>query len=429
MIFPGKILMGRTKRRRSKKDANKSPANLNDQSIINLQKWLVKNGWKNETKLILKSFPQTGRGLTSKLSMKRNEILITIPFNVMITYASLKTHSLFTCINERLTMHELLSLFLLYEKDKKEQSFWKTYLASLPEDLPPLPWQATTEEIKSMPLDLQIISKTMHENFKKSLDRVKKSIKKPLDCVLDENVFKWAYTMVNTRAVYIDPNLGCADSSADLLLDEPSIALCPFLDMFNHHFLANTEAVLKFDGEMIYQLRTLTDCRKHDQVFISYGPHDNVKLLMEYGFFIPGNTYDTVKFHLEEVIKLLVLNFNQQEYRFIREHAFVENLYIGLDGLSYNFKALLYVAFNEKSQNYRSVIFADAYPDGFHKSLPCSYQVLLDHKHSVFEKDYEKLRCCDSNSEIGKITRNFVQYRLDFVDALRIQFCGGKNFT
>nr|XP_023012533.1 SET domain-containing protein 4 isoform X2 [Leptinotarsa decemlineata] len=400
--------MGRTKRRRSKKVSHELSSTANYQSIICLQKWLARNGWKNNTKLALKYFPGTGRGLSSRLPIKTNDILITVPHDLMVTYATLKTHSekLLACIDGKLTMHELLSLFLAFEKNRKGESFWRTYINSLPVTPPHLPWQATSEEMKSFPPDLRVISKTMQEHFQKSFDRVKKSIRKPLDCVQDENLFKWAYIM-------------------ELLLDEPSIALCPFLDMFNHHFLANTEAtVLKREGcGLVYQLKTLTTYKKHEQLFISYGSHDNVKLLTEYGFFIPGNIYDTVGFQLEEILSLLKIDFNQQEYKFLTQHGFFNDLYIGLDGLSYNLKALLYVASDGKTKNYGTVIFADTYSSDFDNSLTEAFKNLLHYKRCIFERDRANFRLFESTSEIAELMGSFIEYRLAFVDDLIGKFC------
>ena len=80
-----------------------------------------------------------------------------------------------------------------------------------------------------------------------------------------------------------------------------SLALAPFLDMFNHSSDANTKMYIDFDNEL-YILKTLNSFRKHQQIFIKYGPHSNLKLLIEYGFIIPCNHYDFIEFSFDDVI-------------------------------------------------------------------------------------------------------------------------------
>jgi len=41
-----------------------------------------------------------------------------------------------------------------------------------------------------------------------------------------------------------------------------------------------------------YVVRTLTPCPKYSQVFISYGPHSNKHLLLNYGFTADNNPHD-----------------------------------------------------------------------------------------------------------------------------------------
>lgn len=341
--------MGRTKRLRSKRKLSERPLNVdNDLTAISLTKWLVHNCWRNYTNLRLRNFPRTGRGVMSSTQIKENDILITVPFDLMITYNTLKENlqEMISVQSHGLKIHDLLTLFLITEKGK-DDSLWKSYMESLPSELPLLPWLAVSNEINLYPVDLQIICEKNRENFLESMSRAKKSISRVDGCVLDENLFKWGYVLVNTRAVYVDPQIAIANGQfSDLLIDQPSMALCPFLDMFNHHFLAKTEAeIIEKEGKLVYRLKTFTKYKKYDQIFISYGVHDNIKLLMEYGFFIPGNILDVVKFDLHSLLDIFKVNLKQKSYKFIMDHNFNSDLYVGYNGISFNLKAVFFVFF------------------------------------------------------------------------------------
>ncbi|CAH1183076.1 unnamed protein product [Phaedon cochleariae] len=405
--------MGRTKRKRSRRFPAESIVN-NDQSIIKLQKWMVRNGWKNEQKLILKSFPGTGRGLSSNHTIQPNDVLITIPFELMITYGTLKDDLLgILSPGTKLTVHELLSLFLVYEFNKKETSPWKYYIDSLPLETPHLPWYNSTNE-------LHALGKKMHDTFMNSFEKVRASVRrKVIDHIgFNENIYKWAYVMVNTRAVYVDPNLV---GRGKCLLDEPCLALCPFLDMFNHHFSASTEATLKNeDGRLVYQLKTLSAFKKYSQIFISYGSHNNIKLLMEYGFFIPKNIYDVIKFTFSEVLAVIDMDLSQAKYRYICDHLFTDDLYVSLDGLSYNLRAVLFVGLCGDERNFNSVIFSDTYPEQFISKLPKFINILLDYKSNIFQDQYNELKC--TKAKESELVEQFLLYRITFLSDIKNKF-------
>ncbi|CAH8864233.1 unnamed protein product [Trichobilharzia szidati] len=67
-----------------------------------------------------------------------------------------------------------------------------------------------------------------------------------------------------------------------------TIALIPFFDFFNHNpnIATNTRLVLSNDTNSL-QLYLDQEITENEQVFINYGPHDNLTLFTEYGFSLP----------------------------------------------------------------------------------------------------------------------------------------------
>lgn len=49
-----------------------------------------------------------------------------------------------------------------------------------------------------------------------------------------------------------------------------------------------------------YEIKTSKSYNKYDQVFISYGSHPNIKLLLEYGFVLPNIQFDAIEFDLSK---------------------------------------------------------------------------------------------------------------------------------
>lgn len=412
--------MGRTKRKRLKKYKQNSMNFLcYDEHVVSLQKWMSRKGWKNHNKLSLQLFPETGRGISSKMTLGANEVLLSIPLNIMITYNTIKLN---IPVKNIFTIHESLALFLVNEKEKGIDSYWREYIESLPEQLPPLTWLANEEEVEFFSSDLKSSVEHITSNFKQFLNKIKDFI--PNSSVLDENLLKWAYVMVNTRAVYVDPHIVCEDSSLNLLRDEPFMALCPFLDMFNHHYLANTEVSIINKGEcLFYELKTLSSCKKYDQIFISYGSHDNIKLLTEYGFFLPDNCYDNIKFTLDEVLKILKFNLDHNKYKFIKEHDFHNNLYIGYNGISYNLKAVLFVGWCGEVNRLDSIIFSTNYPRLFlEKKLPNLIKELLTIKKTEFTNDLIKIMNGRIVSESAQMVLKFVKFRFDFINEIILEY-------
>ncbi|KAJ2368785.1 hypothetical protein H4S01_001393 [Coemansia sp. RSA 2610] len=79
------------------------------------------------------------------------------------------------------------------------------------------------------------------------------------------------------------PKASCLDMLLLPIGKRDSIALAPVLDLLNHSYQASVSTY--FDAKCRrFVIKTLRPYHKGDEVFISYGPHDNGFMLAEYGF-------------------------------------------------------------------------------------------------------------------------------------------------
>ncbi|KAF2898764.1 hypothetical protein ILUMI_07409 [Ignelater luminosus] len=395
-------------------------------------------GWNNTTSLKLSLFENTGRGLTSSRNLTPSDTLIEIPYELMISYTTLKdffTNDLVSSNNlKQLEMHDALAIFLAFERHKGYHSKWKSYINSLPEDIPLVPWLCSEKEIEAIPAELRSKVQDKHDSFKSSWQRSKESINPFWKCeccetpghrVLSLNLFTWAYVMVNTRAVYVDPDIvrelsrDSVNTSSFELSDDPSMALCPYLDMFNHSCKSATNAVLeKVNGRWMYKLITLTSSEKYNEILISYGSHDNDKLLCEYGFFILNNELDVLRMAFHQVLKYTKVNLSGRQYKFIRERQFDTNLYINKDGLSFNLKAVLFVIMNCELMDWSSSIFSEKYNKDL-LAMYCIARDLIKNKISESSSELAVLDSyCNDSSEAFRTVVSYFKYKIEFMERL-----------
>lgn len=402
--------MGRTKRQRIKNRDRPNSLNLsNDPTAISLKKWLKSHKFADPLKLQLRSFADTGRGVTSTKPVQPSDVLMRIPFDLLITFDTIRKSKLVDQLTRPLSIQTLLALFLVKERRKGEHSAWKSYLDSLPDPEPSLPWMVQPDHIQFYPEDLKCVARNLRGNFQECLESARKALE------VDEPSFRWAYVLVNTRAVYVDPEylLSRDSSSVELLADAPFLALCPYLDLINHHYLAKTKAtVVSVEGRAFYELASLSGFKRYEQFFISYGAHSNEKLLMEYGFFIPGNRFDVVRISLQEVLDSLAVSLDARQYKYIKNYEFhADDLYVNENGASFVLKAILFVGSYPDIVDYASYIFSNRYPDGFGRVLGLSTRRLLEFKLAIYQKDVKIL-------PIANAMHDFLEYRVKYVERL-----------
>ncbi|XP_064435157.1 SET domain-containing protein 4 isoform X4 [Mirounga angustirostris] len=307
--------------------------------FIELKKWLKDRKFE-DTNLIPACFPGTGRGLMSKTSLQEGQMIISLPESCLLTTDTVIRSYLGAYIAKwQPPPSPLLALctFLVSEKHAGDQSLWKPYLEILPKaytcpvclepevvNLLPKPLKAKAEEQRAR----------VQEFFSSSRDFV--SSLQPLFSEAVESIFSysallWAWCTVNTRAVYVEHR------QRQCLSAEPNTcALAPYLDLLNHSPHVQVKAAFNEETHC-YEIRTASGCRKHEQVFICYGPHDNQRLLLEYGFISVQNPHACVHVSEDILVKYLPSTDKQMNKKIsiLKDHDFIENLTFGWDGPSW----------------------------------------------------------------------------------------------
>lgn len=424
--------MGRTTRQRKRhkitiKDENKFS--------YELFKFLSEKGWRNESQLTVKSFPLTGRGLNSKCKLSENDMIIDLPISSMITIVNLENdeefHKLFDLdalqsLTKSINFQSLLALYLQNEMLKKTESYWKSYIETLPTKFT-TPFFCNKSELYFIP-DF-ILMKVVEQNgmIKRNFEELMKVVKLEYRLSFTLSDFKWAYFVCNTRSVFLNSNvlqsLCHNEIFKEILSDSANMALAPLLDLLNHSSEASTKNQLSGSNTNIsYQLQTLKPIKKYEQIFINYGVYNNTKLLVEYGFIVPDNQVDFLEFSLEDVnnyIKnhkeLKFMTIPKHKYKFIRDHDLEQQIFIDLvDGLSHNFKAILCILIlPENLYNLEQVAFGDEI--NFER-IKFHATNILERKKIDFQEFIVKLEHLEDLSDSGEVCIRFFRESINFID-------------
>lgn len=347
---------GRRRKRKAKQCSINRPVVIDDDPIlIQLSQWLCHHGQtKPSTKLRPAVFSCTGRGLQASMPVKVGEVLVSIPKSTMITCETVFCNTL---LNKALQAShlsfkamEILSFFLLYHKYLGKNSDWHLYLDSLPTTYT-VPAYCSAEEVDLLPEFLKTFAQNQDESVNKCFVNIKTIVAcsshslgylfSPL-CIKD---VRWAWFAVNTRAVYLKN-----DNPSPLLVDEDVCALAPYLDLLNHSHTAQVTTGINQENSC-YEITTLVPYDQFTQVFINYGPHDNIKLCIEYGFILPSNPHNYVPVTLEEVLDAVLFvdgdslrkSAVPEKTKLIYFHNIDKNLSVGMDGPSWNLEVVVTV--------------------------------------------------------------------------------------
>lgn len=106
----------------------------------------------------------------------------------------------------------------------------------------------------------------------------------------DRDQWTYTWTIVNTRTLFYRP---AGNPLYKSLPAADCLTLCPFIDYFNHSVHAEHACAVELTPRG-YEVRAGRDYVEGEEVCVSYGPHGGDELLVEYGFSVGGNPYDSV---------------------------------------------------------------------------------------------------------------------------------------
>ena len=245
------------------------------------QSWLKSNGFRNEAGLTIHCFEDTGRGLMSRNGVNAGGQLVAVPSNLIISRQcclDLFPHKTI----ESLSDHQAIALFIALQKSCTG-SFWKPFIDVLPSDFDTLPYFYPPGLLEMLPDDIAATVALQRQAIRRDYSRC---LEETTEISLD--VFEWAWFVVNTRCISLNPSVKPSNASIS-----KEFVLVPFLDFFNHSQDVSIDAV--FDVvKREYVIHIHQQVEPGAQAFIRYGPHDNNFLLSEYGFVHQGNGFNFV---------------------------------------------------------------------------------------------------------------------------------------
>ncbi|KAJ1952580.1 hypothetical protein IWQ62_006191, partial [Dispira parvispora] len=283
---------------------------LTDPTWERLRQWLNRKRFPTP-QLALAEFPTTGRGLMVTRLVAAGDTLVEVPAALLLTRSAAgrlweKRYNIqWAEIQRQFQPSEqtVLALALVLERRMGSQSPLYPYLQVLPTDFPTVPL-AHVDVVDSArdhqhwtngnPIlltgDLMRLLEDQVKTFQQSLTTAHDLLAALTGNTLTPKEWHWGWLAVNTRCISLRAGEGYHPPSSNL---GDSLALAPLLDLLNHDCQADVTPYFDHSRQR-FVIRTNQPILPGHEAFINYGPHDNVKLVCEYGFWVPGNPHDLV---------------------------------------------------------------------------------------------------------------------------------------
>ena len=271
-------------------------------------------------KLEIHFYTDDYRGVIAKNNISKDEIIMTIPRECLISledalqteYGKKIGEFIYKELNS--SKHCLLSAFLLYEEKNPK---YKYYFNLLPHDFSNFPIFYSKTELEffqGSPFLAQILEKKedMKNDYNKICEYIPDFQKFPYSKFVEARV------LISSRIFGISIN------------DVKTDVLAPLADLLNHKRPRQTQWYYD-DNLHSFVIQAIEDIKEGNEIFDSYGKKTNTRFLLNYGFCLDDN--DTSEYlltvELDESYPLFELkkNFFQNEYELIRTYNLNNNLY------------------------------------------------------------------------------------------------------
>ena len=271
-------------------------------------------------KLEIHFYTDDYRGVLAKSNILKDEIIMTIPKDCLIsletafdtTYGKKIGEFMYNELNS--PKHCLLTSFLLYEEKNPK---YKYYFDLLPRDYSNFPIFYTNKELdylKGSPFLSQILEKK--EDMKADYNKL---------CEYLPDYKQFSYLKFCEARVLISSRIfGIA------INDNKTDVLAPFADLLNHKRPRQTQWYYD-DNLESFVIQATENIKEGSEIFDSYGKKTNARFLLNYGFCLDDN--DTSEYSLTVVFNDtyplfdLKKNFFQNEYEFVRTFNLNNNFY------------------------------------------------------------------------------------------------------
>ena len=271
-------------------------------------------------KLEIHFYTDDYRGVLAKSNILKDEIIMTIPKDCLIsletafdtTYGKKIGEFMYNELNS--PKHCLLTSFLLYEEKNPK---YKYYFDLLPRDYSNFPIFYTNKELdylKGSPFLSQILEKK--EDMKADYNKL---------CEYLPDYKQFSYLKFCEARVLISSRIfGIA------INDNKTDVLAPFADLLNHKRPRQTQWYYD-DNLESFVIQATENIKEGSEIFDSYGKKTNARFLLNYGFCLDDNDTSeyllTVVFNDTYPLFELKKNFFQNEYEFVRTFNLNNNFY------------------------------------------------------------------------------------------------------